>query len=135
AAAAGRGVDGAPDLRDDSGMTGSCEAVVPLSEGRTTDAAPSASARTSSSPLGRGPRALIATLLVLPVVLGVAGWWVTTPRLEHGGTGWSNLYEDTARFPAENLVVVVTGPTGPDDTAYAWDILNEGPLPVTVASK
>lgn len=113
-------------------MTKSGEAVVPLPEGRTTDAAPSSSA---PPPLGRGPRALIATLLVLPVVLGVAGWWVTTPRLEHGGTGWNHLYEDTARFPAENLDVVVTDPTGPDDTAYAWDILNEGPFPVTVASK
>lgn len=116
-------------------MTESGDAVATLHDGRATDAAPSSSARTSSSPLGRGPRALIATLLVLPVVLGVAGWWVTTPRLEHGGTGWNNLYEDTARFPAENVVVVVTDPTGPDDTAYAWDILNEGPFPVTVASK
>lgn len=86
-------------------------------------------------PLSRGQRALVVALVVLPVGLVSAGWWATTPRLAHAGSVWDSSYEDTARFPAQNLDVVVTDPAGPDDTAYAWDIRNVGPLPVTVASQ
>ncbi|QIK82468.1 hypothetical protein [Sanguibacter sp. HDW7] len=97
---------------------------------------------TGASPADPGRRrspvrrvVIVVVAMVAVAALAAAGVWATTPRLDHSGSVWGSLYEDTARFPAENLAVVVTDPTGPDDTAYAWDIRNDGPFPVTVASK